>query len=227
MTNSKLAAKSEISAAAPRYRWTILFFVWLIFLLGFVDRLTWANVALSVGGSLGLPVAALGVFVTAFYVGYVVFNALGGIASDRIGGRLTLTVSAILLGGATFTFSFTDSIIFGLIAQLVMGLAAGTDYAASVKLIVAWFDRTSRGAAMGILLIASSLGVTLTNAIVPSLATMFGWQGVYRALGLTTLAVGIVAYFVLRDRPDGALPAEKADFPCGLCSAIAISSCWG
>ena len=61
----------------------ILFIAWLSFLLSFVDRLTWANVAVSVGGSLGLPVAALGIFVTAFYAGYVVCNALGGILSDR------------------------------------------------------------------------------------------------------------------------------------------------
>ena len=51
------------------YRWIILFFTWIAFLIGFIDRLAWANVAVSVGESLGMQVAALGVFVTAFYVG--------------------------------------------------------------------------------------------------------------------------------------------------------------
>jgi sugar phosphate permease len=95
--------------------------------------------------------------------------------------------------------------------QVLMGLAAGADYASSIKLIVGWFDRTSRGTAMGVLLIASSLGVTVTNAIVPTLAASWGWQGVYRVLGLITLAIGLGALLLLRDQPVGAAePARTA-----------------
>jgi len=201
---------SGISVAAPAYRWVILFVAWLSFLLSFVDRLVWANVAVSVGGSLGLPVAALGIFVTAFYIGYVICNALGGIASDRIGGRLMLTLSILALGVSTFLFSFTASLTYGLFLQALMGLAAGADYACCIKLITAWFERTSRGTAMGFLLVASSLGVTVTNASVPTLAQSFGWQGVYRVLGLLTLVVGIAAFALLRDRPPGMAVAVQA-----------------
>ena len=63
-----------------RYRWVVLLVAWLSFLISFIDRLTWANVAVSAGSSLGMSVAELGVFVTAFYVGYVICNALGGVA---------------------------------------------------------------------------------------------------------------------------------------------------
>ncbi len=195
---------------APRYRWVILFVAWLSFLLSFVDRLTWANVAVSVGGSLGLPVAALGIFVTAFYVGYVICNALGGIAADRFGGRVTLTLSLLSLGVSTFLFSYTKGVLFGLVVQGLMGLAAGADYASCIKLIVAWFDRTSRGRAMGVLLIASSLGVSATNAVVPSLAAALGWQGVYRILGVVSVLVGAGAWLLLRDRPAGMAPTVAA-----------------
>src|SRR6516165_9191510 len=50
-----------------RYRWIVLLIAWLSFLISFIDRLTWANVAVSAGASLGLSVAELGVVVTAFY----------------------------------------------------------------------------------------------------------------------------------------------------------------
>ena len=198
-------APPPATQAVLTYRWVILFIAWLSFLLTFIDRLTWANVAVSVGGTLGLPVAALGIFVTAFYAGYVVCNTLGGVASDRVGGRLTLTLSLVLLGLFTFLFSFTTSLAYGLVIQALMGLAAGADYASCIKLIVAWFDRTSRGRAMGLFLVASSLGTVATNAIVPTLAASYGWQGVYRVLGGVTLAVGLVAWLLLRDRPGGAM----------------------
>ena len=54
---------------------------------------------------------------------------------------------------------------------------------------------------MGLLLIASSLGVTATNATVPTLAASFGWQGVYHVLGIITICIGILALIALRDRP--------------------------
>src|SRR5882757_1727227 len=107
----------DVSSTAPRYRWVILFIAWLSFLFSFVDRLTWANVSVVVGNSIGLPVAALGIFATAFYVGYVACNALGGVATDKVGGRLMLTGSMIVLGACTFLFSFTTSLIFGLVVQ--------------------------------------------------------------------------------------------------------------
>lgn len=194
------------------YRWVILFIVWLSFLLSFIDRLTWANVALKVGGSLGLPLAALGVFVTAFYIGYVLCNALGGIASDRVGGRVTLSLSILSLGVCTFLFSFTTSLWFGIVLQFFMGLAAGADYSSCVKLIVFWFVQSYRGRAMGILLVASSLGVTMTNAIVPTLAGKIGWQSVYQLFGLITISVGIIAFILLRDQPFGIIRDVPAKF---------------
>lgn len=201
MTADIETAAVRAPAGSDRYRWVVLAIAWLSFLFSFMDRLTWANVAVSAEQSLGLSVAQLGVFVTAFYVGYVICNAVGGVMSDVIGGRATLTISMLSLGLGTFLFGFTSSLMMGIALQAVMGLAAGADYASCIRLIVNWFDRGSRGRAMGILLIASSLGVTATNATVPTLVAWFGWRGVYQALGIATVLIGVIAYALLRDRP--------------------------
>ena len=174
---------------------------WLAFLLSYIDRLAWANVASSVGQGLGLPLAALGVFVTAFYVGYVASNLLGGIASDTFGSRLLLTVSMLGLGATTFLFSLTTSISAGLVIQAAMGLFAGTDYATGVKLIAAWFDRTDRGKAMGIFMTATSLGVVVTNVLVPSILATLHWTGVYRTLGAVTILGGLLCFLLVRNAP--------------------------
>ena len=76
------AAEATAAAGPVSYRWVILFIAWISFLVSFVDRLAWGNVAISVGQSLGIPVAALGIFVTAFYIGYVIANFIGGFSSD-------------------------------------------------------------------------------------------------------------------------------------------------
>jgi sugar phosphate permease len=216
-----MAASLVPATAPPRAahfrsvrRWLVLGLAWLAFLLSYIDRLAWSNVASSVGHGLGLPLAALGVFVTAFYIGYVASNLLGGLASDRIGPRLMLTLALLGLGLSTYLFGFVTSITGGLVIQALMGLFAGTDYATGVKLIAAWFDRRDRGTAMGIFMTATSLGVVVTNIFVPQLLASLHWNGVYHALGGITVVGALLCFFGVRDRPDhGSEPAfNLADF---------------
>ena len=198
-TPSERAAASE--RTAPRFRWVTLLLVWAAFLISFVDRLAWGNVATAVGDSLGLQIAALNVFVTAFYVGYVVSNLVSGVAADWFGGRTMLALALIPLGIFTFLFSFTTSVTFGLVLQALMGIAAGADYSAGVKLIAAWFGRQDRGRAMGLYFTAPTLGVIITNACVPVFVETFAWTGVYEIFGGITVLLGVLCLLVLRDRP--------------------------
>jgi sugar phosphate permease len=184
---------------------------WLALLTSFVDRLAWASVALTVGHALALPIATLGVFVTAFYFGYVLANALGGMASDWLGPRLMLLCSLLPLGLATFLFGFATSLAWGLALQALMGLAAGSDYSACVKLTMIWFDRRERGRAMGLLTTATSLGVVIPNMLVPRLLGRIGWSGVYWLLGGVTIGIAVLVFVLLARQPPrrAAQPDDK------------------
>jgi sugar phosphate permease len=191
----------------PPYRWAILFVVWVAFLLSYVDRVAWSTVAAPVGHSLGISVAMLGAFVTAFYVGYVIANVVGGILTDTVGGRRTLIWALVPLGIATFCFSFTQSLTTGFAFQFVMGVAAGADYSAGVKIITSWFGK-DRGRALGLYSTATSLAVVIANAIVPSLATAYTWQTAFRSLGTATFFWALVCFLLLRDSPQKVPPAR-------------------
>ena len=195
-------------------RWVILALAWLAFLLSYIDRLAWSNAATSVGHTLNLPLATLGFFVTAFYVGYVASNLLGGLASDVMGPRRLLASALLGLGLATFLFGSIATVTQGLIVQALMGLCAGADYAIGVKLIAAWFDRRDRGTSMGIFMTATSLGVVITNLIVPPLLTTLHWNGVYRLLGTITIAGALLCLALVRDAPHTTetQPFNFADF---------------
>lgn len=191
------------------FRWIVLFFAWAGLMLSTVCRLAWGTLALSAGESLGLPLAALGVFVTAFYAGYVLSNIFGGLATDRFGGRLTLTVSLLGLAVATFCFGFTPSLFVGLVLQCLMGLTAGADYAAGVKLVSTWFGKSERGRAVGLLMSASSIAVIVTNAVLPALVAKMGWRHTYHVLGAAALILAAIVAVCVRNRvveaPTGAI----------------------
>jgi sugar phosphate permease len=213
-----------------------LFLAWFAFLLSFIDRLAWANVAVAVGQSLGMTVAALGVFVTSFYVGYVTSNAIGGFFVDRFGGRLMLMLGLVLLGLFTYCFGYVRSVGAGIALQVLMGLAAGVDYAACIKLLTVWFGIRDRGRAVGLFLTATSLGVVTTNLIVPALLKAFGWIGVYQRLGVITVVCGVICFVLLRDTPSSASERsnEKLNFAVLfhnrellLLSAAGFGALWG
>src|SRR6516164_2144602 len=131
-------ATSAVQAEGSHYRWVVLTVVWAAFLLSYVDRIAWSSVAAPVGHSLGLSVSMLGAFVTAFYVGYVLANIAGGIMTDVLGGRAMLTLALVPLGVFTFSFGSTQTLWAGIVIQFAMGMAAGADYSAGMKIIAAW-----------------------------------------------------------------------------------------
>ena len=195
------SASNPPTARASAYRWLILAFAWGALLLTFVDRLAWGNLAVPVGHALGMSLGALGLFVTAFYVGYVLSNVAGGIAIDLLGPRRALALSLLPLGICTFFFGHVHSVSVGIVLQVLMGLAAGCDYAACVKLTTAWFDLKRRGRAIGLLMTATSLAVVLTNAIIPKLLVIQSWTRIYEQLGIVTALFGLCCYAAVRDGP--------------------------
>lgn len=201
-------AETSAGTEASRYRWVALFIVWAAFLLSYIDRVAWSTVAAPVGTSLGLDVALLGAFVTAFYVGYVLANVVGGMLTDLLGGRAMLTLALLPLGVFTFCFGFTHTLVTGIVIQLAMGFAAGADYSAGMKIIPAWFTR-DRGRAMGIYTTATSLAVVIANAVVPSFSAQHGWSNAFRMLGVVTFAWGIVAMLLLKNRPANDPPPAR------------------
>jgi sugar phosphate permease len=194
------------------FRWTVLFFAWAGLMLSTVCRLAWGTLALPAGQSLGLPIAALGIFVTAFYAGYVLSNVIGGVTTDRVGGRITLTASLVGLSVATFCFGYVPSLGVGLALQCVMGLTAGADYAAGVKLVSTWFAKGERGRAVGLLMSASSIAVIVTNAVLPTVVANIGWRHTYHGLGVCALILAVLTAAIVRNHA-AAEPASNAQAP--------------
>lgn len=200
---SDAEVKPLSSEKAKPYRWLILMTAWFGYLLSFVSRLLWTSVGSSASESFGLSLAALGLFVSAFYVGYIASTALAGLGTDRFGPRLMLTCSLIPLGILTFLFGFTSSVVPGIIFQALMGLMAGADFSSGIKLIIAWFHRNERGRAMGLFMTATSLGLVVTNLIAPRLLEFIDWRHVYHVVGIFTIVYGLFCYAVVRDNPNG------------------------
>jgi sugar phosphate permease len=202
----------EIDDRVPFMAWVILICTCGVYTLTFVDRLAWGSVSAVAGASLGMGVGSLGLFVTSFYTAYVCSNVFGGFLTDWAGPRKVLLSGLLPLGVLTFVFGYTSSVSAGLLIQIGMGLAAGIDYTACIKLITVWFPSRTRSTAMGFFMVGSSLGVVLTNAIMPYLLKSIGWRGAFKCIGALTILWGLIAFILIRDRASRGDSLRKKSF---------------
>jgi sugar phosphate permease len=194
-------SSAVVQSGRPVYRWVILLFAWACYLMSSVDRFAWSSLSLQAQPELGLPLAQLATFVTAYFAGYVASNCISGVMTDRLGPRLCLGAAVIGTGIFTVGFGFTHSYWAGLALQCGMGFATGADYAACIKIVAGWFEREERGRALGIWFTATSLGVVTANSLALPLASVLNWRGAYIGLGAVTISVGLLSLAFLRDGP--------------------------
>jgi sugar phosphate permease len=154
-----------------------------------------------VGEDLGIPLASLGVFASGYYIGYVISNAFSGFLTDKVGGRLLISASLIGAGVFMFLFGSTTSAVTGIALQGLVGLFAGAEYSAGIKLVSSWFRPEELGKVMGIYTSATSLGVVIANTVVPALIHHFDWGASYHLFGALSVVIGLICYALLRPGP--------------------------
>ncbi|WP_406314144.1 MFS transporter [Streptosporangium sp. NBC_01639] len=196
--------RQAVSGISSPYRWVILLLCWASFTMTSVDRSTWGPASASIGEALGVSLAGLGVFATAYYIGYVVSNAGGGFLTDWLGARNILAGSLFVAGGFMVLFGSSPSAGVGIAFQALIGLFAGADYAAGVKLITVWFTSEGRGLAMGVFMTATSLGTVIANAVVPRLIQWQSWETSYHFFGAASMVLAVACLLLIRNGDAGA-----------------------
>lgn len=190
------------------YRWVILTLTMLVMTTSFTVRFAWSAAAVKVGDEMAFDATTLGSFVTAFFTGYVITNAVSGYFADRFGAKFMICAGLIPLAVFVSTFGLMGSAPLGLAIQVGMGLTAGINYSSCVKLIASWFGSRERGLALGVLISSSSVSVIISNALFPPFIELTSWRMLYYCLGAEVILVAALSFVGLRNGP-GAASAVK------------------
>lgn len=192
-----------------RYRWAVL-------AAGTIAQASFSASTVGLGvmapvlrEEYGLSLSQVGALLSAAWVGASVTLLPWGLAADRYGERLVLTLglagSAACLVGAADAGSF--EVLFGL---LVLGGAAGASVnSASGRAVMFWFSPMERGLALGIRQTAVPLGALLVAIVVPPLAAEGGSRAAFLFLAGFAAVGAIAGGLVLRDRSGDELEVES------------------
>ncbi|QJP69882.1 MFS transporter [Burkholderia glumae] len=174
--------------------WITVFLLFLVYGINYLDRVALSLTAPMIQQDLGIDAAQMGIVFSSFFVGYALFNFVGGLASDRLGPKLVYVLAVALwslfCGLTAVTIGFASL----LLVRVLFGMAEGPLCAGANKMVNNWMPRERAATAMGLLSAGSPLGGALAGPVVGLLAASFGWRPAFWiicAIGLVWVVVWI------------------------------------
>ncbi|WP_312337679.1 MFS transporter [Anaerospora hongkongensis] len=187
------------------YRWMVLASVLLAFTTQYVVYLSW-NPFIPVSKDLfGFTMTQAGSLVTATLIGRIILQIPGGIVADTYNPKWILVISLLFLGLSAVLMGLSSQYIFFFISRFFVGIFSVAVFPCCVKYLMAWFPKEQRATAMGILIMATSAGVTITNAVVPYFIKNHGWSSAFYVIGTASVMIAVFLAFMLKSQPSNAL----------------------
>ena len=187
--------------AVNKYRWTIVWVFFGVFLITYMDRVNLAICAVTVMKEFGMSKTQLGLIFSAFTVGYTIMNFPAGFLIQKFTYRVVLAVCLILWSLATFATGMAHGFISLLIIRIVFGMMEGPVPPGLPHTVNKWMLPREKGFAVAMYCVAVPVGVVVGNALSGWILESMGWRPVFYIFGVLGLVIAAVCWWIVRDTP--------------------------
>ncbi len=206
--------------------WRIIPFLFLCYVVSFLDRINIGFAQLQMKHDLGFSDAMYGLGAAVFYVGYVLCEVPSNMLLARYGARKTFTRIMLLWGIASMCMMFVSKPVHFYILRFMLGVFEAGFFPGIVLYLTYWFPANRRAAVISVFFagvaVAGVLGGLFSGWIMRDMSGvmgLFGWQWMFAIEGAPAV---ILAFFNLRylvDQPNSAswLTPEEKDRLSSLC----------
>ncbi|KAJ2975159.1 hypothetical protein NQ176_g5674 [Zarea fungicola] len=205
-----LEASRATDSTAPDggYGWAIVASGCLLMWWGVGTTYAWGVIQRTLVDQ-GLAGPAVVSFIGSLQAAMVSLCGLGNAWLLRyLGPQKTALTGVSLMGASGILSSFTTHSLGGLFvtAGIIFGLGQSFSFAVIAAVPAQYFNK-KRGLANGIIMAGSGLGGAVISVALDPVIEKIGLPMAYRALGLTTLATGLPAAWIMKERTK--LPRRK------------------
>jgi len=200
-------ARDLESAVMRKVALRLLPLLGLCYTINVLDRLNVSIAALTMNKALGLSATTYGLGAGAFFWSYVLFQVPANAALSRVGARRWITLIAVAWGLCSAGTALATNVTTFVIARFLLGMAEAGFFPGVAFFMTCWFPSRYRGRAMGAFFAVGASAGILVGPVSANLLRLDGWLGiagwqwVFLAEGLPTLALAALCPFVLRDGP--------------------------
>lgn len=171
-------------------------------MLLYVDRIAISTAKGPLTADLGLTDTQFGWTLSAFALGYALFQTPAGALADRFGPRRV--IAGIVAAWSFFTaltgiaWSYASLLVF----RFLFGAGEAGAYPACARTFYSWLPVGERGFAQGVNFSGSRLGAAFALPVVAALVTAVGWRPAFLALGVLGFVWAAAWYAWFRDTPE-------------------------
>ncbi|WP_181128739.1 MFS transporter [Pseudomonas capeferrum] len=185
----------------------LLGFLFLCFVLSFLDRINIGFAGLTMMGDLGLSSTQFGMATTLFYIAYVACGIPSNIVLARVGARKWIGCLMIAWGLASTATLFATSANSLYLLRILVGITEAGFLPGVLLYLTFWFPAAYRARANALFMIAMPFTAGFGSAIsgqilgLNGIGGLHGWQWLFLLEGMPSVIMGVVVFYYLDDKP--------------------------
>lgn len=199
--------KTAERAVYAKVMWRLLPFLFLCYLLAYLDRINVSFAKLQMLQDLGMSDAVYGLGAGMFFVGYLIFEVPSNLILLKVGARRWIARIMVTWGliSAAMMFVKTPAVFYAM--RFLLGVAEAGFIPAILLYLTYWFPAAWRSKVTALFLtgipMSGVIGGPLSGWILHATHGahgLAGWQWLFLLEGLPTALLGIVVFFYLDDK---------------------------
>jgi sugar phosphate permease len=202
--------------ARKRIAWRLLPFLFLLYIIAFLDRMNVGAAALQMPRDLGFNDSVVGLGAGMFFIGYVVLEIPGALIAERWSARRWIARIMISWGIITVLMAFIRTAREFYLVRFLVGAAEAGFFPAVIVYLSHWFRYRDRAKATAVFYAASPLSYVVGSPLAGLLLGISwlglrGWRWLFILEGIPAVLFGMITIFYLTDWPRDASWLSEAE----------------
>src|SRR6185436_8099795 len=185
-----------------KYRWVICALLFFATTINYIDRQILSLLKPILDEELHWTNEQFGQVNSAFQGAYAVSLLGFGWFIDRFGTKVGYAVSIAAWSVAAASHALVGSARGFMLARVGLGLGEGGNFPSAIKAVALWFPKRERAYATALFNSGANVGAIVAPAIVPWVASTWGWQAAFVGAGLAGFA-WLFLWIPFYDVPEG------------------------
>jgi ACS family glucarate transporter-like MFS transporter len=191
-----------MSASIPSKRYGFFLGSFLITLLLYVDRVCISSAKDSISADLNLTDIEMGWVLSAFALGYALFQVPGGSLGDKYGVRKVMTTIMVLWSIFTALTGAAWNYMSMLFFRFIFGAGEAGAFPNISRAAFSWVPTKERGIFQGINFSGSRLGAAFALPLVAYLIDAWGWRTIFYFFGAVGIVFALLFFTLFRNKPE-------------------------
>ena len=191
-----------MAANVPFKRYGFFVGSFLITLLLYIDRVCISSAKDSISSDFGFTDIQMAWVLSAFALGYALFQVPGGAMGDKYGVRSVMTSIMLLWSLFTALTGLAWNYISMLFFRFVFGATEAGAFPNISRAAYSWVPLNERGIFQGINFSGSRLGAAFALPLVAYLIDAWGWKEIFYFFGGVGIMCSIIFYVLFRNKPE-------------------------